>query len=365
MLQKEEYNQLPRPTFRWMKVNHLELATLPSVATTHVEVPERHTEEVQVDFYKENRIPSFSDFEGANPRVMELALHQHNTGCQVTIGAQKKGSVWLHYTVDDKAPQIHGQLYVKAGAHSELNVFITFDGDAEDGEVNLFQYIEAAVGAKVQVSKLQLHGDRVRHIDHRLAKPEQQAYVEFDSVDLGGKEVLVYYKGDLAKDEGECNIYSTYIGAGKQLFDFSYVVPTAGVKTKTDILNTGALMETAKKYFRGTIDFLRGGKKAFGSESDVCLLLSPTVHSISIPLLLCKEDDVVGNHASSAGQIDKDMLFYLMSRGFDEAGAQLILVESNVRPIIDKLGDAEMEEKALQSVRDKMQICYKKGELNA
>lgn len=61
-----------------------------------------------------------------------------------------------------------------------------------------------------------------------------------------------------------------------------------------------------------------------GSESDVCLLLSPDVHSISVPLLLCKEDDVVGNHASSAYQIDKDKLFYLMSRGFSEDGAQLL-----------------------------------------
>ena len=80
-------------------------------------------------------------------------------------------------------------------------------------------------------------------------------------------------------------------------------------------------MGKSKKYFRGTIDFLRGGKKAVGNESDVCLLLNKGVHSISVPLLLCKEDDVVGNHASSSGQIDQDMLFYLMSRGFNEAGA--------------------------------------------
>ncbi|WP_302594024.1 SufD family Fe-S cluster assembly protein, partial [uncultured Megasphaera sp.] len=88
-------------------------------------------------------------------------------------------------------------------------------------------------------------------------------------------------------------------------------------------------------------------------------------HSISVPLLLCKEDDVVGNHASSAGQIDKDKLFYLMSRGFNEAGAQLIIVESNIRPIIDALGDKDLENKALQAFREKMQFCQKKGDCNA
>ena len=108
-----------------------------------------------------------------------------------------------------------------------------------------------------------------------------------------------------------------------------------GKKTKADVAIAGALQDEAKKAFRGTIDFLRGSKKAVGSEADTCILLSPKVHSISVPLLLCKEDDVVGNHASSAGQIDEDTLFYLMSRGFDYQGAQAIIVESHIRPVVD------------------------------
>ena len=55
------------------------------------------------------------------------------------------------------------------------------------------------------------------------------------------------------------------------------------------------------------------------------------------------------------------MLFYLMSRGFDEAGAQLIIVESNIRPVIDQLGDSDLEDKALQAVRSKMQQVGRKG----
>ena len=102
------------------------------------------------------------------------------------------------------------------------------------------------------------------------------------------------------------------------------------------------------------IDFLRGCKKAVGSETDECLLLSPRVHAVSLPLLLCKEDDMEGNHASSAGQIDKDKLYYLMSRGFSEKGAQLIIVESNIRPVIDALGDAALAKRVLEAAREKM-----------
>ena len=86
-------------------------------------------------------------------------------------------------------------------------------------------------------------------------------------------------------------------------------------KSFSDIHTLGALSDTSKKSFRGTLDFLRGAVASEGAEEDTCLLLDPTVKSISLPLLLCKEDNVVGNHAASAGQIDQNKLFYLMSRG--------------------------------------------------
>lgn len=176
-----------------------------------------------------------------------------------------------------------------------------------------------------------------------------------------GKETLVYVRTDLDHDESDFKSQTMYLGSENQLFDFSYWVPTQGIKTNTDILTTGALMGTSRKYFRGTIDFLRGGKKAVGNEEDTCLLLNKGVHSISVPLLLCKEDDVVGNHAASSGQVDPDMLFYLMSRGLSENGARLVIVESNIRPVIDQLGDETLANKALRAVREKMEFCTQKG----
>ena len=48
-----------------------------------------------------------------------------------------------------------------------------------------------------------------------------------------------------------------------------------------------------------------------------------------------------------------------------KTGAQLIIVESNIRPVIDALGDKDLENKALQAVREKMQFCRKKGDCHA
>ncbi len=359
---EQQYNQLPRPTFRWMNVNYLELDPL-AVREDPAAMPEeRHEGDVTVRFYQGNTIPPIDDFTGTNTQSLEQTISPASNGCEITVGAHQKGKVWLTYTVNETAPQYIGQIHVKAGEGSSVHVFLLFEGGAPDGLVNVFSYIEAADSADVTVSKVQVHEQNVRHMEHRYVKAGTDSHVKYVSVELGGNTAAVYYKNDLDHDNAHFDSQAMYLGNNKQVFDFSYWVPTKGVKTETNILTTGALLDATKKNFRGTIDLLRGGKKAVGSESDICLLLSPHVHSISLPLLLCKEDDVVGNHASSAGQIDKDKLFYLMSRGFNEAGAQLIIVESNIRPVIDALGDAVLENKALQVVREKMQFCKKKGE---
>ncbi|MGE1063411.1 SufD family Fe-S cluster assembly protein [Megasphaera paucivorans] len=359
---KEQYNQLPRTTFRWMKVNHLELAPQQMSPAVYIQPQEHHDGEVAVRFYDGDGNLSLGDFTGANAEALSQALHHSTTGCRIEIAPHAKGAVWLTYTLSEEVPQIIAQLQIKAGNGSDVSIYLTFEGDAEQGNVNFLNYIEAEKGAKVKISKIQLHGEHVRHIEHRYAKTEKQSFVDYVSAEIGSRETIVYYKTDLLKESGKFHSNTMYMGDDTQIFDFSYWVPQQGKQTETDILTTGSLMGSSKKYFRGTIDFLRGGKKAVGSESDVCLLLSPKAHSISIPLLLCKEDDVVGNHASSAGQIDQDKLFYLMSRGFSENGAQLIIVESNIRPVIDKLGDSAMENKVLQAVREKMQYCHKKGD---
>ena len=359
---KEQYNQLPRPTFHWMKVNYLELDSMQDAPAKAYEPQERHEGNVTVSFNKENGMPDLGDFQGANPDALHTVLTASDSYCHIDIGARQKGAVWLVYTVSDTMPQIRGQLKITAAADSDLTVYLLFEGGAADGLVNFLSYVKTEDHAHVKISKVQLHDKTVRHIEHRYADAGKESTVDYVSAEIGAKTTAVYYKTDLMHDESNFNSQAMYLGNDDQVVDFSYWVPTQGIKTNTDIVTTGALLDTSKKFFRGTIDFLRGGKKAVGSESDTCILLSPKVHSISVPLLLCKEDDVVGNHASSAGQIDKDKLFYLMSRGFSEAGAQLIIVESNIRPVIDAIGDKDLENKALQAVREKMQSCRQKGD---
>ena len=75
------------------------------------------------------------------------------------------------------------------------------------------------------------------------------------------------------------------------------------------------------KLFRGTIDFQRGASDAIGEETEDVLLLDDTVVNQTIPLILCGEENVQGNHGATIGKLDEDMLFYLCARGLTKEAA--------------------------------------------
>ena len=57
----------------------------------------------------------------------------------------------------------------------------------------------------------------------------------------------------------------------------------------------------------------------------------------------------MGNHASSAGQLDEQIIYYLMSRGFSREEAQRMVIESMLRPLIDRM-DSSLQNEVLEAV---------------
>ena len=89
----------------------------------------------------------------------------------------------------------------------------------------------------------------------------------------------------------------------------------------------------AFKLFRGSIDFVKGCAGSVGNEREDVLLLGDDVVNQTIPLILCAEEDVEGNHGASIGELDEKTLFYLMSRGFTKEAAEAMIAGARLEAI--------------------------------
>ena len=84
------------------------------------------------------------------------------------------------------------------------------------------------------------------------------------------------------------------------------------------------------------------------------MLLSDTAKSIALPMLLCTEDDVEGNHSTASGKVDESAIFYIMSRGLSYKEAVKLLVKANFNKIIEEIQDEEVRAEILQEIDERL-----------
>ena len=54
------------------------------------------------------------------------------------------------------------------------------------------------------------------------------------------------------------------------------------------------------------------------------------VENKTVPVILCSEENVVGNHGATIGELDEDTMFYFASRGIDKEHAENIMARANI-----------------------------------
>ena len=161
-------------------------------------------------------------------------------------------------------------------------------------------------------------------------------------VDLGGKNKISNYCSKLVGDCSFNNIKNIYLGAKNDIIDINYNIEAIGKNTKCIIESQGAIKDSAKKNFKGIIDFKEGSTKSIGKENENCLILSEKARSKSLPVLLCHEEDVNGEHGVSSGKPDKQKMFYIMSKGISYSDARKLLVKANFNNILDDIKNVSL-----------------------
>lgn len=241
---------------------------------------------------------------------------------EITANENTKSTVIIKYTSNQENESYHnGIIKAKAEKNSELNIVVV---NLMNTKSNNFLAIENDF--------------------------EENAKINYTIVDFGGKHSITNYYSNLQGDSCDNQLNTIYLGKENQVFDLNYIGELRGKKSNIDIEVQGALKDTSKKHFKGTIDFKKGCKKATGNENEACMLLSDTAKSIALPMLLCSEEEVEGNHSSSAGKIGEKELFYIMSRGFELKEAMKLMVRARFNQILEKIEKEELREEILQEI---------------
>ena len=266
-------------------------------------------------------------------------------------------SVNIEFTFDEENKELQDCIEIYAEKDSSIDVSITYtpnDEFEDDCFHNGIIKITALENANINVTLVNLLNNSTNNFINFKSKLLDNSKLNYTIVDFGGKNSITNYYADLFGKNSDNQVNTMYLGNKNQLYDLNYIVHCHGEKSSINIEVQGALNDEATKHFKGTIDFKKGCKKAVGNENENCLLLSDKAKSLALPVLLCSEEDVEGNHSSSSGKADNKELFYLMTRGLSEIDAMKLLVRAKFNKIIESIKDADIKDKVLLAIDNKL-----------
>ena len=343
-----ELNETPVRTANNFRINNIEVDTkIPTII--------REFENVQIT--KSNCIISENVSKdelvyGNNKELEDAVLDKANSKIKIENNENVE-NVKITYIFDEDNLMLLNQIEIDAS--KDINVIIEYrsETDEECFHAGIIKTI-AKAGAKINVTVLNLLNDNSENIESFENVIEKESKVFHKIIDIGAKNSVSNYYSNVIGDEAENDVKTIYLGQGTQLKDINYIVHLRGKKAKANIDVQGALKDSSKKNFKGTLDFKKGASKAKGNENEYCMLLSEKAKSIALPMLLCTEDDVEGNHSTASGKVDESAIFYIMSRGLSYREAVKLLVKANFNKIIEEIQDEEVKAEILQEIDERL-----------
>lgn len=144
----------------------------------------------------------------------------------------------------------------------------------------------------------------------------------------------------LAGEDSMVRMFAANLGAGRDHLDQTTTIDHAAPNARSIEDHRAVLAGAARSVFQGRIVVRPGAAGTDAGQVARAALLSDAAEADVKPELLIHADDVQCRHGAAVGDLDRDAVFYLRSRGVPDRQARRVLAEGFVAEAVEALEDA-------------------------
>ena len=281
-----------------------------------------------------SKIPDYS-----NHPLLQVLNQTVNNPQMITISKSFEEPLIL--TFDFDKPSAAAQI-IYAKENTKGTIILIYKGNGPASILQTKVYAESY--ANIHLIKAQLLDSSALHFDDTQVFCEENASVKFTQIELGASHVNSGLHVNLNGYQSSFDSKVAYLCQNDQILDMNHIVYHYGKKSECNMQVDGTLKDNAQKAYRGTIDLKKGCCGAKGHEMEETLLLSPKTVNKSLPVILCDEEDVEGEHGATIGRLSSDILFYMQSRGISEKEAEVLMSRAKIQAAVDLIPDEQVKE---------------------
>ncbi|HEU5003397.1 MAG TPA: Fe-S cluster assembly protein SufB [Actinomycetota bacterium] len=191
--------------------------------------------------------------------------------------------------------------------------------------------------ARCRYTTIQNWSNNVYNLVTKRAVAYEHATMEWVDGNLGSKVTMkypaIYLLGEGAKGEV---LSVAYAGDGQHQ-DAGGKVVHAAPNTQSSIISKSISKDGGRAGYRGLVRVEDGATKAKSNVRCDALILDEASRSDTYPYIEIEEETASIGHEATVSRVGEEQLFYLQSRGIDEAEAMSLIVRGFIEPITKEL----------------------------
>ena len=261
-----------------------------------------------------------------------------NTGVMVREGAEativvvaRAGEKNTEAAADNTGTKAHTEVGAAAGTKADTETKIDADAPgAADAPATSAALVRIVAEKHARIHLVEMLGvdDDQQHLESVGIEAHEDAVCDVRQYALGGGAVGIGLAVNLVGNRARLDLNNRYHACHEELLDINHVARMRGCATRAEIVESGILNDSAHKTLRATIDLIRGSKDAKGNEAETVQILGDGVVNKTMPVILCDEDNVAGNHGATIGSVSPEQIEYLQARGLSRREAELLFVRA-------------------------------------
>lgn len=239
---------------------------------------------------------------------------------------------------NEKASEASVNLMVEFGASASGSIIEHHVSGAAEPSTGLVQF-NMRLGAQAKLVHKKIIHDLGGHAHFARTSVRVgdgaffKQFVLIKNARLSRHEVDVSLDGKLA----QCALNGALLLRGHEHVDVQTRVNHMAEDGISRQLFKAVLKDQSRGVFQGRIHVAKGAQKTDGKQLCRALLLSDQAEMDAKPELEIYADDVKCSHGCAVGDLDKDAMFYLRTRGLSENDARSLLLGAFVDEVIDEI----------------------------
>lgn len=247
--------------------------------------------------------------------------------------------VYFFHTVSNAGAmtQPHNMIILDRNARLHLyeEYFSPSGGGRPYSGANTFLHLKD--GSEARVVVVQRWGHNMAEVSKHQALVGRDARVNITTALIGGGMVQKRVRAELRGTGANSEMHAMVLGSQRQHLDLITENRHMNSNTHGDMVVKQVLKDQARTGFQGMIHIARNAPQSTDFLSADALVLDAGASADAIPGLEIFNDDVQASHGATVGEIDKEQLFYMMSRGISRSDAELMIVEGFFMPLLQRV----------------------------